>query len=498
MSLPTTGFWILWISGSLIVGASSWIAGAALHRRMGLSHAAFGYWLGVWLLAVLPTLAALVLTGWRPEPLADIQGMLPLPVALDLGETVAMTGMSVPASTFSLPEASVLLAWLYATGLAIALLRMLADAWKLRRVVAAATPLDAAELPGPACAKEARRLQACGVVLRSTPTQLSPFAVCRPVPCIVLPTKALEHLDEHQCRLVMRHEAAHLARRDPQRAALMRLTTALLWFNPFVRLIAARVQMAAELRCDAFAIESDPSAGRCLARAYLNILRLIASSPAIAATSLTHRDLGGHALRIGHMLAESSERAMRQPTRMLLACAGFVTAALLTIVQFAIASPAPSDRAEVVAGTESALPPAAPTQIGRVERKVRFTFPVADPSINSSFGVTGGIRSRPHGGIDFRARRGTPVLATAAGTVVAATEAYPEGAAYGTVVVLDHGDGWQTLYAHLDSYEVEIGQRVAPGQHIARSGNTGQTTGPHLHLEMLHNGQRVDPESVLR
>lgn len=499
MSPPTTGFCIIFIIGSLIVGASSWVAGGALHRRLGLSHAAFGYWFGVWLVAVLPTLAALVLIGWRPEPLVEIQGLLPLPVALDPVETVSATSLPVPASSFSLPATLFLIVWLYVAGLAIALLRMLSAAWKLRRVIAATAPLDEAALPGSACAEEARRLQASGVSLRVTQAPLSPFAVRWPVPSIVLPTKALEHLDEHQCRLVMRHEAAHLARRDPQRAALMQLAAALLWFNPFVRLIAARVQMAAELRCDAFAIGNDPSAGRTLARAYVIMLRLIASKPAIAATALTHRDLEGHALRIGHMLTGSPERAMPRPARMLLSFAGLAAAALFTVVQFAIAAPVSTGHPGVVMGSESAFQLGVlPERTEHVGREMRFSFPLANPRINSIFGANESNRGRPHHGIDLRAHVGTPVLATADGTVVAATKTFPGGAAYGTVVVLDHGNGWQTLYAHLDSYEVEIGERVAHGQGIARSGDTGQASAPHLHLEMIHNGQRVDPESVLR
>ena len=100
--------------------------------------------------------------------------------------------------------------------------------------------------------------------------------------------------------------------------------------------------------------------------------------------------------------------------------------------------------------------------------------------------------------MDFGAARGTPVYAPAAGTVIAATTRYPDGPQYGTVVVLDHGGGWQTLYAHLDGFDVEVGQRVAAGTQIGRVGATGKVTGPHVHLEMLLNGQRVDPEPLLQ
>jgi murein DD-endopeptidase MepM/ murein hydrolase activator NlpD len=132
------------------------------------------------------------------------------------------------------------------------------------------------------------------------------------------------------------------------------------------------------------------------------------------------------------------------------------------------------------------------------EPQFHLASPVNVPKITGRFGETGRVRSRPHRGTDFGARIGTPVLAPAAGVVTAATTRYPDGPNYGTVVVLDHGNGWQTLYAHLDSFNVRVGQRVAAGERIAKVGRSGRVTGPHLHLEALLNGQRVDPERLLQ
>jgi murein DD-endopeptidase MepM/ murein hydrolase activator NlpD len=102
-----------------------------------------------------------------------------------------------------------------------------------------------------------------------------------------------------------------------------------------------------------------------------------------------------------------------------------------------------------------------------------------------------------HGGIDLRAPVGEPVFAAAAGTV---TRSYfstgnPEKRTrgYGHRIVLDHGEGVQTAYAHLDLRVVREGERVAAGQMIAHAGNTGASTGPHLHFEVLVRGTAVDP-----
>jgi LysM repeat protein len=84
--------------------------------------------------------------------------------------------------------------------------------------------------------------------------------------------------------------------------------------------------------------------------------------------------------------------------------------------------------------------------------------------------------------IDYGASRGTPVVASASGTVIAAKRGWNGG--YGNIVALTHNNGTQTLYAHLKSVDVSVGQSVVQGQVIAHSGNSGKSTGPHLHFEI--------------
>ena len=94
-----------------------------------------------------------------------------------------------------------------------------------------------------------------------------------------------------------------------------------------------------------------------------------------------------------------------------------------------------------------------------------------------------------HEGIDFAVRTGTPVYAAAAGTVVKA--GWSGG--YGYLVVIDHGNGYQTYYAHNSRLCVSVGQSVSKGQNIAYSGSTGNSTGPHLHFEVRINGNTTNP-----
>ena len=100
---------------------------------------------------------------------------------------------------------------------------------------------------------------------------------------------------------------------------------------------------------------------------------------------------------------------------------------------------------------------------------------------------------RLHAGIDISAHKNTPIYATADGTVRVSGR-NPQGySGYGVVVVIDHGYGFQTLYAHMQSTKVRVGQRVKRGEEIGTVGSSGMSTGSHLHYEVLQNGKNVDP-----
>jgi murein DD-endopeptidase MepM/ murein hydrolase activator NlpD len=110
--------------------------------------------------------------------------------------------------------------------------------------------------------------------------------------------------------------------------------------------------------------------------------------------------------------------------------------------------------------------------------------------LTSGFGWRWG---RMHEGIDIAVSNGTPVVAAASGTVILA--GWMGG--YGNLVVVDHGGGVSTAYGHNTSVAVGVGQHVAQGQLIAYSGNTGHSTGPHVHFEVRINGSAVDPMGYL-
>jgi murein DD-endopeptidase MepM/ murein hydrolase activator NlpD len=147
---------------------------------------------------------------------------------------------------------------------------------------------------------------------------------------------------------------------------------------------------------------------------------------------------------------------------------------------------APASAPAIVAGTSA---------IGRSTDNPDAPASVAlplDNGVSSRFGwrsdpFTG--HSRFHRGVDLRATYGTEVPAAAGGTVVFAGER----GTYGNLVVMRHANGVETRYAHLSAVEVKEGDVVEAGSAVGRVGSTGRSAAPHLHFEVLVNGERVDP-----
>ncbi len=113
--------------------------------------------------------------------------------------------------------------------------------------------------------------------------------------------------------------------------------------------------------------------------------------------------------------------------------------------------------------------------------------------ISSRYGVSSSIRSSRHTGLDIATKKGTPIKVIANGNVIFARR----NGAYGNLVKVDHGNGVETWYAHASEIYVKEGQKVKAGDIIASVGSTGNSTGPHLHLEVRINGKHVNPQKYL-
>jgi murein DD-endopeptidase MepM/ murein hydrolase activator NlpD/beta-lactamase regulating signal transducer with metallopeptidase domain len=130
-----------------------------------------------------------------------------------------------------------------------------------------------------------------------------------------------------------------------------------------------------------------------------------------------------------------------------------------------------------------------------------FSNPVPNGVVTSLFG----LRVDPilgslgvHNGVDIRCPKGTPVFATADGTVLIAENRYVKGKGEGRHILIDHSNGFQTRYTQLDTVLVRKGQNVNRWEMIGKIGNTGRSTGPHLHYEVIKDGIPVNPENWIR
>ncbi|MEU1807075.1 M23 family metallopeptidase [Streptomyces sp. NPDC019937] len=145
---------------------------------------------------------------------------------------------------------------------------------------------------------------------------------------------------------------------------------------------------------------------------------------------------------------------------------------------------------------------AAPARAVEAKKADTWVTPVATYVLGAPFGLAGNLWAHNHSGQDFVVPSGTSVRAVHTGVVVkAGPYGAGDGPAYGNAIVVKHDDNTYSQYAHLSRIDVRIGQSVTTGQHIGLSGNTGNTTGPHLHFEIRttpNYGSAVGPLTFLR
>ncbi|GAA2763908.1 hypothetical protein GCM10010103_29490 [Streptomyces paradoxus] len=158
--------------------------------------------------------------------------------------------------------------------------------------------------------------------------------------------------------------------------------------------------------------------------------------------------------------------------------------------------------AKAAAAKKAAEKKAAAEKAAAKKAAPSWVDPVKKYKLSASFAQNGGMWQSTHSGQDFAVPSGTQVVATHGGTVVkAGGNGAGDGPAYGNAVVIKHGNGTYSQYAHLSKVTVRIGQIVKTGQEIAKSGNTGNSSGPHLHFEIRttpNYGSAVDPVKFLR
>jgi murein DD-endopeptidase MepM/ murein hydrolase activator NlpD len=315
-------------------------------------------------------------------------------------------------------------------------------------------------------------------------------------PVILIPQDLHARVAEDDIALMCAHEIAHLKRGDTRLFTATALARVLFWFNPLVTRIAAQVELAAEEGADRLVIGSGVDR-RAYASCFVNGLKYAAMKqsllPALA-PGFTPQDRQGRRRRLDSILSAENSRRTSAASRVALASAAAI-AALLAVGQAAFAvdpdAAAEKKRLSALASAEkmSSEPGSSDeeTFVKPLDGDVTLRFGEAYTSLEDNKTPMG------HRGVAIKAAKGAPVKASRDGVVVEATTRLPGKENYGTTVVIDHGHGMVSRYAHLDSYKVSIGQLVRKGDVIGGVGDTGLVTGPHLHFEVLKNGKPVEP-----
>ena len=287
---------------------------------------------------------------------------------------------------------------------------------------------------------------------------------------------------------VLLHEQTHIRRRDPLTKPLFYAVACLHWFNPLAWLAFCTFERDMEAACDEAAVRGRPLPER---NAYCESLLHFAVQGRSIPGSLAFGQ-GSVKERIVHLL-----HYRRLGAGALAVCAAVVGLSVTACMVRPQVEDAPATAAPP-ATAETAEPTPAPTSMPAV---AAAALPTLDDAANSprficpvKYKYISRFATNGHRGDDLCAAEGTEIYAAADGVVLAAQEHY----SWGNFVEIDHGTDanglrWVTLYAHMQSCAVQVGQTVTAGQVIGYVGSTGNTTGNACHFEMQVNGTLVEP-----
>ena len=333
------------------------------------------------------------------------------------------------------------------------------------------------------------------------------FGVFRPT--VLLPEDL--PIGDAQFQLVLAHELAHIRRKDCLRKLLLTVCLCLYWWNPLVWMMVWLANRDMELACDEAVLRA---LGPDCKKAY-----------ALTLLDMAQRNPKSAPLCSGFAKSSAEERIRailcfkRIPAWVgifvsvlfVLTASAFTTQAVnpsvLPEMEPAVQEKIPEENVAVSVPVSEPIPttpPIMPEQETESETQPQpevpaYIFPLEDA--NAEVTNPYGWQAHPvtkqkslHAGVDLAADYGTNVLAVADGTVLDCSY----DAAYGYILTLEHENGVQTQYAHLSEFLVNAGAEVRQGQIIAKTGDSGWATGPHLHLGVLIDGEAVDPLEALK
>ncbi|TQV71104.1 peptidoglycan DD-metalloendopeptidase family protein [Aliikangiella marina] len=332
----------------------------------------------------------------------------------------------------------------------------------LKQLISKAKPY---EIDSELGCKLSKTIKSKNISILQSDTAISPFAFGLIKPCVVVPGY-INNLPPKQRRLIIEHELTHIRYKDPQVILFIQFINCLFWFNPIFWVYLTKMTQAMELRVDRQIIR------KVSPNEYAETLISVFKSARIA---LPHRILVGSVQSHQHQLVKhrileimSNPSQLNRKQIKALVCWSFAIICWPIYMM--------SVQAEPVS-----------------EKPWVYPLETNTKKVNSYFKAVHAIRNhKPHLGVDLNAKLGTKIIAPINGRVLVAddTTMNPN---YGNVVVLQHANGVRSFYAHLSKITVAVGDTVSTGESIGLVGNTGKSTGPHLHMEVLIDNTHLDP-----
>ena len=452
---------------------AAWVVCRLLRRAHAPSRFLCWLWLAVGLRFVLPFGIPLALPRPQNTQLAEaadtVQALTqPELTAPDLPAMVP-AAPAAPAPWYTTLTVWHLLAAVWAVGVALLAVRAVWGYLRLSRQVALACKTPDGCFSGPC-----------------VPT---PFTLGLLRPRVYLPAGLAGPARD----AVILHERTHIRRGDPLTKPLFYAVACLHWFNPLAWLAFREFERDMEAACDEAAVRGQSSPPCACENAFCGFITRGAACPA------TWPLVGGAKTIDASAALPPPWAGPLVVCAVVIAASAMACAAECASLKNARATPGPAalPRAAEPEATPTPAPTQAPTAVVNTaqlplledpDNSPLFIDPVPDYKYISRFKGNG------HRGDDLCAAPGTDVLAAADGVVVQAAEHY----SWGNFVVIDHGTNgegysWRTLYAHLQSYAVEVGQHVTQGQIIGYVGSTGRTTGNQCHFEVYVDNTLTSP-----
>lgn len=439
-----------------------WLAGQYLLNKISdLQQWPGFYW---WLLALcfLPLL---------PLPQLSQHWTLPSALLQDTVYSIQSLGIQPEHPGLIQPQSDMESLWAVLLGLVllislVQLIRTRKQWQRLQKLIKLAKPVPAAAL----FSQAQQTSLPLHIEIRQIRAAISPFIAGWNRMVLVVPDYIWQ-MSAQERQLLLTHELIHVKRHDPQQLLVFRIIVAFFWFIPALQNIEKSFIRSIELAVDQTVLEKQPELAEVYGQTLLNTLKLSQHSYLSPFTPgfIHHQtDHNFYQQRLKRLFQRSPGLSSwkKWPISIALSC-------IMLLLHI----------------SSSALSYSNPPQ--------EWVLPVGKVPVNSFYAERHPIRNnQPHQGIDFGAAIGTTIKASQKGKVLIA-DATSLNSGYGKAVLIDHGHGYQTLYAHMNELYISAGQTVKAGESIGTVGTSGRATGPHLHFEILLDGQQQDPAIYL-